>query len=600
MFITGTILLWTLGFIVFLINYKDRKYQWAGIMAFFSGFGPLTTFIGETMTPYVLINNILESSTIYIIKSISSGMLHYVAPYTMLMYSLEYNKLISEKKRYLIYFLFLIPTIFCFIHYPLIPSEQKDPSTKILYFRQISLWIVPYMLTCIILLIRSFIKEKNVLLKKQHLINILVVVPFVAFSLATNIISRAFGFEGVWRAFLIILPLHFVLFIILALKWGVMGVRIKLEKHDYTISNIFDNISDMVIILDKNLYIIEVNKSFEKRFNKFYKKEHCYSFFKKSQLKKIRKTLYKNLKKHTDFKKEFKIHENNKLIYYDIEIKPVVYKKQSLGFSILIKDITTYKENINLMAHLVEKEKYSTFIHLISGIAHNLKTPLMSSLGGIEILSKTTEDINNIFKRYPEDKIKDELNKNLNKKFKWEKIIKENIENVSESINYIQNQSIFSELYYNIDAIFKKVHLFTNFELNKNNCLLKENIQIDNNLEFESSIIQVLNNLIVNAIQSYKKNTKILNSIEINVYKKENNTILFEVKDFGNEIPDKIKPIIFNSMITTKGNEGSGLGLYISQMIIKAKHNGRIWFESNNKSTSFFIEIEKYKDSYEV
>jgi signal transduction histidine kinase len=252
------------------------------------------------------------------------------------------------------------------------------------------------------------------------------------------------------------------------------------------------------------------------------------------------------------------------------------------------------------MAHLVEKEKYSTFIHLISGIAHNLKTPLMSSLGGIEILSKTTEDINNIFKRYPEDKIKDELNKNLNKKFKWEKIIKENIENVSESINYIQNQSIFSELYYNIDAIFKKVHLFTNFELNKNNCLLKENIQIDNNLEFESSIIQVLNNLIVNAIQSYKKNTKILNSIEINVYKKENNTILFEVKDFGNEIPDKIKPIIFNSMITTKGNEGSGLGLYISQMIIKAKHNGRIWFESNNKSTSFFIEIEKYKDSYEV
>lgn len=42
-------------------------------------------------------------------------------------------------------------------------------------------------------------------------------------------------------------------------------------------------------------------------------------------------------------------------------------------------------------------------------------------------------------------------------------------------------------------------------------------------------------------------------------------------------------------MITTKGKEGTGLGVYMSYSMVKAKFNGNMRFETSEKGTEFKI-----------
>ena len=71
----------------------------------------------------------------------------------------------------------------------------------------------------------------------------------------------------------------------------------------------------------------------------------------------------------------------------------------------------------------------------------------------------------------------------------------------------------------------------------------------------------------------------------------EKNDILIKVKDYGPGIPENIREKLFKEMITTKGKEGTGLGIFMSYSMIKAKFNGDMRFETSNKGTEFIINI---------
>ncbi len=107
----------------------------------------------------------------------------------------------------------------------------------------------------------------------------------------------------------------------------------------------------------------------------------------------------------------------------------------------------------------------------------------------------------------------------------------------------------------------------------------------------KDKIVQVLNNLIGNAIKFSFENSV----IEIKL-KTDKDNAMFLVSDKGTGIaPQNIenlfKPFSKISSVGTSGERGTGLGLNIVKNIVKA-HNGKVWVESvQGKGTTFFVSL---------
>jgi signal transduction histidine kinase len=75
--------------------------------------------------------------------------------------------------------------------------------------------------------------------------------------------------------------------------------------------------------------------------------------------------------------------------------------------------------------------------------------------------------------------------------------------------------------------------------------------------------------------------------------KKENDHVVFKIKDNGTGIPDDVKAKIFQPFFTTKPTgQGTGLGLSLSYDILTKGHGGNLSVETENgKGTTFIIQI---------
>ena len=106
-----------------------------------------------------------------------------------------------------------------------------------------------------------------------------------------------------------------------------------------------------------------------------------------------------------------------------------------------------------------------------------------------------------------------------------------------------------------------------------------------------NSLVQVINNIISNSIQAYQSKSKTNEDIIFTIYREEKN-IVFKITDNAGGLPVKVQKKLFKEMITTKGKNGTGHGLFMSYSNIKAHFSGNMKYETlKGKGTSFFIEI---------
>jgi len=71
---------------------------------------------------------------------------------------------------------------------------------------------------------------------------------------------------------------------------------------------------------------------------------------------------------------------------------------------------------------------------------------------------------------------------------------------------------------------------------------------------------------------------------------------IIEIADSGGGIPEHLLPNIFNPYYTTKGtSSGTGLGLYMSKMIVEKEMEGDIKAENTQNGAKFTITLKKMK-----
>lgn len=103
-----------------------------------------------------------------------------------------------------------------------------------------------------------------------------------------------------------------------------------------------------------------------------------------------------------------------------------------------------------------------------------------------------------------------------------------------------------------------------------------------------NSLVQIVNNLINNAIEAYEGKEGTVDLILTN----DKGKLLLSVRDYGCGMKDEVKQKLFKEMITTKAKQGTGLGLYMSYSNIVGKFGGDMWFESvEGSGTTFYILI---------
>ena len=243
---------------------------------------------------------------------------------------------------------------------------------------------------------------------------------------------------------------------------------------------------------------------------------------------------------------------------------------------------------------LMEKERLASLGQMIGGIAHNLKTPIMSIAGATEGLLDLTKEYD-ISIGDPEVTNEDHhaIVKDMNE---WIEKIKEYTEYMSNVITAVKGQAVnFADETsdsFTINEAIKYIDVLMKHELKNALVSLNIDVQTDSNTSIKGNInsfVQVVNNLISNAIQAY---TDQPNKVIDFVIKKVDNDIQFIIQDYGSGIPESVQEKLFKEMITTKGKNGTGLGLFMSFSNIRAHFNGNMTFESKEgKGTKFIITI---------
>ena len=371
------------------------------------------------------------------------------------------------------------------------------------------------------------------------------------------------------------------------------------------LQKIVDRISDGYVVLDDNNIIIDFNKTFLDIFKLKPEDIRSKNFIKLLQEKKISsqtvEKISKSIKKanSAEITVSFEQHFSEIRKYFRIEITSINSDNNSLGTLFLFKDITQHKEDMETIRNnqdiLMERERLAGLGQLIGGIAHNLKTPIMSIAGA-------TQGLENLIKEYDES-IDDPLvnsqdHHDIAKDMEaWIPKIRAHLEYMSDIITTVKGQAVASlstddSEEFSISELVKRVNILMKHEL-KNayiylNILMKvdENTVIDGNVNV---LVQVVNNIISNAIQAY--DGKHDQNIQFEISQKENNMI-FSITDFAGGLSKEVQDRLFKDMVTTTGKNGTGLGLYMSYSNIKAHFGGDITYKTEEgKGTTFNIVI---------
>ena len=282
--------------------------------------------------------------------------------------------------------------------------------------------------------------------------------------------------------------------------------------------------------------------------------------------------------------------------FFTVEINNIMDKNNFLGILILFKDITQHKQDIQTIQNnqdmLMEKERLASLGQLIGGISHNLKTPIMSISGAAEGL---TDLINEYDASIGDPEVtNDDHHAIANDMREWITKIHSYTAYMSDIITAVKGQAVnLSENENNaftVDELFKRVNILMKHEISNASLTLTLDVQVPSSTTLVgdiNSLVQVINNLITNAIQSY--NGRKGEEIKV-LAKKLDNNLIISVIDHGCGMTKEVQDKLFNTMITTKGKNGTGLGMFMSYSTIKGHFNGDITFETEvNKGTTFNV-----------
>jgi signal transduction histidine kinase len=179
----------------------------------------------------------------------------------------------------------------------------------------------------------------------------------------------------------------------------------------------------------------------------------------------------------------------------------------------------------------------------------------------------------------------------------------QHIENITETTKFLTNTINDFRKFFNKDKelnkfipnqIIDKVLALISHRINKDKLEITRNCDFnDSIINYESELQQVILNIINNAMDEFE-NRKIKKPVlKICLKNIDNDFIKISIHDNAGGIDDSIMDKIFDPYFSTKSKNGTGLGLYMSKMIVHDSLHGNLMVKNSDEGAEFTIKISK-------
>jgi len=366
----------------------------------------------------------------------------------------------------------------------------------------------------------------------------------------------------------------------------------ELERERELLSVTLRSINDGVIAVNEHCQVIMINKTAEEMLAVSSSEvenvmlEKILKFSEVNQLPLCRMGPKKYFaSRDYDFNSRFCLTLKNKKgsdYKVDVFITPLIDRSSNIiGGVVVLKDITDY---LRIQEELLNSSKMEALSIMARGIAHDYNNILTAIMSNVSLAKMKAESA------------------------KVEKVLKNaenaviNAKNLTTQLSTFAKEGVLAKEVVSLKDFLKSVCDFT---LSGSSCYY--NVICAKNVSYvevdKSKLSQVINNLLVNAMQAMPGGGKI--GINCENFDVDEDTVLplqkghyvkISVVDDGKGIPESQQNKIFDPFFTTK-EDGTGLGLATSYSIIK-KHGGHIAVDSTvGEGTAFHIYLPAKKDN---
>ena len=417
-------------------------------------------------------------------------------------------------------------------------------------------------------------------------------------------------YKLVWK----LLALFFIIFSIMIWAYNKLSrTKDELEESLNNFETLFDSTRDIVVVIDKDLKVLLVNKAGLNTFG--YTKEEALTLSARDFIEPENEDIVKMIQTYNSnvtfelelYKKDGTVipcRASGKNIIYRgrparvsiltnlTDVKKAQQKLLDLNQSLEEKVAVEVENSRQKDKQMLEQSRLAQMGEMISMIAHQWRQPLGA-------IAATGIDMKMALMMGRFD-LEDKEQREAQEKFMIEELdyIESYVQNLTETIDDFRN-------FYKPNKEREDLSINTPFE--KSFDILKgmvdsRGVHIERSLKstkvlplFNNELMQVFLNILKNALDNFKEKevenpTLMIESIDTD------KGVRLSICDNGGGIPEPIMMKIFDPYFSTKDEKnGTGLGLYMSKTIVEEHHDGKLRVVNKNDGVCFCVEVYDLK-----